>query len=745
MATPRSRLGALIGLTCLLLAGFPVQAYFCLNGAGDHNLDTDGDGYVDCHDNCPLQSNDQTDTDGDGVGDTCDCGVSVTAGDASSLSAAVATASAGCAIAVPAGHYALTSTLVLAQGVSLLGSGAEVTIFDRVGSGNVILADNLTGTVFIGGVKLTGGILGLGVGTVEPQASWHVRASDVVITGNSPYGGVGLSGGYQDISNGYYYAPAWLYLNNSIVSGNTNLNGGGGLYIDYGEFSGGRLSAWHSVIAQNFAYGKGGGGVWVAGAFNDPYQAGRATFVRCTIEGNTTTSDGGGVGLSRFGAYVKLTGSTISGNAASGAGGGIYSGGNGRYARSRAILIDTTVSGNSSGWSGGGVFNGGPADSAASGSTGALLELTNVTLSGNTADRGGALYNAGSEYPDKSGGTVLCRNGTITNNEADVAGGIEVVATNAGTAEFGNSVIAGNVAGTGPDCVGELYGHGYNFLQSDASCAIVGVTTGNILGVDPRLGPLQDNGGPTLTHRPGAPLIESASPWPPGTEGIQFCPLADQRGILRPMGGVCDIGAVEEDCFEGAPDTDSDGLPDGCDNCPDSFNPGQDDLDVDGIGDVCDACPDDQLNDFDGDGHCAGDDNCPKVFNDLQEDTDLDLAGDACDCAPLDGAVRRPAAVEGVRAEKRPDARILLTWQPPVGADVYSVTIGQLSDLAPDRYGVCLVQEVPEEVIEHAGSPAPGVGLTYLVKGISHECGVGSLGYRSHGSERVNLDPNACP
>ena len=100
----------------------------------------------------------------------------------------------------------------------------------------------------------------------------------------------------------------------------------------------------------------------------------------------------------------------------------------------------------------------------------------------------------------------------------------------------------------------------------------------------------------------------------------------------------------------GGADSDGDGVPDVCDNCPNNANPGQEDGDLDGLGNVCDACPVDQQNDSDGDGLCGdvdacpfdpnndadGDqvcgnvDNCPSVANPPQLDVDANGIGDAC-------------------------------------------------------------------------------------------------------------------
>jgi hypothetical protein len=103
-------------------------------------------------------------------------------------------------------------------------------------------------------------------------------------------------------------------------------------------------------------------------------------------------------------------------------------------------------------------------------------------------------------------------------------------------------------------------------------------------------------------------------------------------------------------------DSDSDGVPDLCDNCP-SIPGAQEDADGDGLGDPCDACPQDAENDSDGDGvcatldpcpldalddadadgYCTDDDNCPEVLNPDQADSDRDGRGDACQSATACG------------------------------------------------------------------------------------------------------------
>jgi len=99
-------------------------------------------------------------------------------------------------------------------------------------------------------------------------------------------------------------------------------------------------------------------------------------------------------------------------------------------------------------------------------------------------------------------------------------------------------------------------------------------------------------------------------------------------------------------------DVDGDGVPNLSDNCPDTYNPGQEDGDGDGIGDVCDDCTDSDNDGF-GDpgypGNTCGLDNCPATYNPDQEDADGDLVGDVCDnCASVSNAGQEDGDADGV-------------------------------------------------------------------------------------------------
>jgi hypothetical protein len=115
-------------------------------------------------------------------------------------------------------------------------------------------------------------------------------------------------------------------------------------------------------------------------------------------------------------------------------------------------------------------------------------------------------------------GLVFLYNTTIADNMADSdasgvgdGGGVY----NGGAAITAhNSLIANNVdhGGQVPDCFGPVASQGFNLIRTITGCAISGTTTGNIYGLDPKLGPLQDNGGPG----PHARCCRAARPSTPG-------------------------------------------------------------------------------------------------------------------------------------------------------------------------------------------------------------------------------------
>jgi hypothetical protein len=260
---------------------------------------------------------------------------------------------------------------------------------------------------------------------------------------------------------------------------------------------------------------------------------GTLTLTTSTVQGNHTGTSsplGGGIANEGFGP-LTLINSTVSGNTTQGLGGGIAG---------SATLINSTISGNTSGDRGGGIFTLNPHLASI---------LINSTVSGNfSAGAGGGIY---------SSGTTSLFNVTITNNRANSDGsGNEAgggVANGGGTLTFANSIIALNetIIDFGPvldtdDCAGVITSQGNNLVYDyhTLHCTINGPFT----LTDPLLGPLQDNGGPTLTQAllPGSPAIDQGNSG--GCTDNLGAPLTtDQRGRARPLAGqgLCDIGAFE--------------------------------------------------------------------------------------------------------------------------------------------------------------------------------------------------------
>ena len=204
---------------------------------------------------------------------------------------------------------------------------------------------------------------------------------------------------------------------------------------------------------------------------------------------------------------LALTDSTISANTAGDDGGGIW---NDRT----LILTDSTVSANTA-INGGGIGNGG------------TLTLTNSTISVNTANKGAGIWNG-------NGAKLTLTSSTVSNNTGGQGGGI----WNSGTADLTNAILAGNSAPNSPDCSGTLGLSGHNLIGSGDGCTFT-PASGDLVNVNPKLGPLADNGGPTKTHAllPGSPAIDAGDD--------SKCPAIDQRGVARPQGARCDIGALE--------------------------------------------------------------------------------------------------------------------------------------------------------------------------------------------------------
>ena len=236
---------------------------------------------------------------------------------------------------------------------------------------------------------------------------------------------------------------------------------------------------------------------------------GTLTLSNSTVSANRA-EDAGGV-VNAPGATLTLSNSTVRGNTATSLGGGV-----GNAPGGTLTLSNSTVSANSAASNGGGVYNEG----------GATLTVRNSTISANSAGTGGGGV--------AGGGTLTLSNSTLAGNSAISGGGV----LNDGSLTLHGTILAN---GPGGNCVNfsgaaTITSLGHN-LASDGTCFLT--AAGDRPNTDPQLGLLADNGGPTWTQlpQPGSPAIDGGP-----TTG---CPATDQRGITRPQGAACDIGAVE--------------------------------------------------------------------------------------------------------------------------------------------------------------------------------------------------------
>jgi hypothetical protein len=254
-----------------------------------------------------------------------------------------------------------------------------------------------------------------------------------------------------------------------------------------------------TVTINGNAASESGGGIY--------NNQGALTITNSVINGNSATNPGLGGGIYNTTATAKTTiaTTTISGNTAK-FGGGIANDTNG------AVKVDqSTINGNTVTDIGGGIYN------RAAG----VVALTSSTLSGNTATPG-----AGGGF-DSFGGTGILTNVTVAGNTSVGFGNNDGISTD------GNMTLHGTLVADG--CGGPITSSDYN-LDIGLSCKFTGPHDQK--GVNPQIGPLANNGGPTFTHAlaQGSPAVDT---------GGASCPPTDQRGITRPQGAACDIGAYE--------------------------------------------------------------------------------------------------------------------------------------------------------------------------------------------------------
>ena len=312
--------------------------------------------------------------------------------------------------------------------------------------------------------------------------------SHIQISGDTDNNGTG------DVSVFQISGPSIVELNGlDIIKGKAGFANGGGIS------NLGTLNLMNSTISNNSSFL--GGGI---------FNSGNLTISNSNVSGNSAFTGGGGV-LNDNGGTITVVNSTISNNSAPN-GGGIFN----LSTTGTVNISNSTLSGNSVSDNGGGLSNWG------------TLTATNITLLGNSAAKyGGGIFNLG---------TSTITNSTISESSALISGG---GIYNANTLNYTNTIVANSTSGG--DCFNDNLGmintNTHNLVENNSAspnqCGVPSLIS------DPKLGVLSDNGGFTQTMALGAgsPAIDAGND--------ANCPATDQRGMTRPQGSHCDIGAYE--------------------------------------------------------------------------------------------------------------------------------------------------------------------------------------------------------
>lgn len=359
---------------------------------------------------------------------------------------------------------------------------SDSTIKDTSFTNNAVSAGS-AGTSIGGAVFVNGG-----------SSNW----TNATFTGNAANAGNGRSyaagGGAALYASTTITSSTFSSNSASVTSGSPIAAVGGAVAVEEGPFF------LTGTLSDNSATTQGGA-IWVDDA---------ASITNSAISLNQVTSlvypnDGGGGIYISFGGVLTVAASTINGNSASGK--SASAGGGGMFNAGTLTMTNTTITGNTSSVDGGGFEN--------ASTTGA--SITNATIyRNNAAGEGSSIKNL---YSDS----------TMSIGSSIVTGG-----TSSSSSSYGNDVSND----------GTMTSNDYNIIQVSGGNALTG-QTGNNLAVDPKLSPLQNNGGPTRTN------ADSKSS--PGTAYIPYsvCKAAgittDQRGDPRngQGGGFCDVGAYE--------------------------------------------------------------------------------------------------------------------------------------------------------------------------------------------------------
>lgn len=456
-----------------------------------------------------------------------------------------------------------SGTLQITRPVNIIGPGAtnltvtrdpgadtEFRIFTVDNAATSAIAVTISGLTISGGVDINGG------GVYNENETLTIK--NCVISNNTSNnfscgGGVFSAGGSLTITGstisqniaecdggGIAVLGGTAFIQNSIIDSNEAAAGGGGVLSEDAT-----LTIITSIIRLNIGGDGDGGGIAIIG--------GTASLQSVSVLENNTNGYGGGIFVT--GAILSITGGAINGNEMMGFG----EGGGITVSDGSTVTIDrVTIDRNHSFGNGGGV-------DVTDFDTGSVVLILNSTISNNIADgEGGGVHACGF-----NGSTITMQNVTIADNEAGFDGGGVLVSI--GSVTLLNATVAGNDT-LGQEGAGGITNFDGTVTMRNTIVAANGLSSffpvdlfgdftanycllgeffegtningsNNIIGVDPMLGPLQSNGGPTLTRA----LLAGSQAINAGDPAYAPPPSTDQRGAgyNRVIGGRLDIGAYE--------------------------------------------------------------------------------------------------------------------------------------------------------------------------------------------------------
>jgi hypothetical protein len=414
-----------------------------------------------------------------------------------------ATVAMGATLAAAGSAQAATITVsnLNDEGPGSLRSAIGEANQNGLGSDDIVFASGLTGAIEVGSTSNYGlypetpmNIQGAGQITLRggPNVDYVVFTGTgygsspgvpITISGVTITGGHATNDHYADRGGGIFNRDAALTLSNAVMSDNYAQDDGGGIYSYSGS-----VTVVNSTISANRAGPTGNGNAYGGGIYS---QDSPVTVRNSTVSGNNSGGDGGGVYMSS------------------------------RYMVDPSLTIENTTVANNTAGSGSGDDGGGVW--LCCGANGQSLTVKSSTITGNHVG-GGSGFGGGLVLFDVAASNVSIQSSIIANNTGTVAD--DIYSTYGGQLGF--------------SLVKEL---GADSTDTGNSFTTTGP---NITGVDPQLGGLANNGGPTQTEAPSgsSPVID---------KGNAFGLSSDQRGVLRPIdfpaipnvADGSDIGAVE--------------------------------------------------------------------------------------------------------------------------------------------------------------------------------------------------------